>query len=83
MGGGAGGDYPAYLSADLRAYWGEAMVMNAGIPGTRSKQGEPRMGPSVARYRPAYSLILYGTNDWNDSVVPRRSPATPSTPCAR
>ena len=68
VGGGAGGDYPAYLSADLRAYWGEAVVINAGVPGTRSKQGEPRMGPSVAQHRPAFSLILYGTNDWNDGT---------------
>jgi lysophospholipase L1-like esterase len=66
VGGGPGGDYPSYLAADLRAYWGEAVVVNAGIPGTRSNQGESRMGPTVAARRPAYSLILYGTNDWND-----------------
>jgi len=68
VGGGPGGDYPAYLAADLRAFWGEAVVINAGVPGTRSKQGESRMGPSVAQHRPAYSLILYGTNDWNDGT---------------
>jgi len=66
VGGGPGGDYPSYLAADLRAYWGEAILINAGVPGTRSKQGEPRMGPTVRQYRPAYTLILYGTNDWNE-----------------
>jgi lysophospholipase L1-like esterase len=67
-GGGPGGDYPSYLAADLRAFWGEAVVINAGVSGTRSKQGEPRMGLTVAQSRPAYSLILYGTNDWNDGA---------------
>ena len=28
VGGGPGVDYPAYLGADLRAYWGEAAVIN-------------------------------------------------------
>jgi lysophospholipase L1-like esterase len=68
VGGGPGGGYPSYLAADLQAFWGEAVLMNAGIEGTRSNQGEPRMGPTVAQRRPAYTLILYGTNDWNDGA---------------
>jgi len=34
--------------------------------GTKSNRGETRVGASLATRRPAYLLILYGTNDWND-----------------
>jgi lysophospholipase L1-like esterase len=60
-----GTGYRGYLQADLRSYWGEAQVVNEGIAGTRSDRGADRMGGSLSRVRPAYSLILYGTNDWN------------------
>jgi lysophospholipase L1-like esterase len=61
-----GGGYRDWLAADLRAYWGEADLFNEGLPGTRSNAGEGRMDGVLARVRPAYSLILYGTNDWNE-----------------
>jgi len=64
--GGNGGDYPGYLAADLRAYWGEATILNAGEPATKSYQGETRLTRELGRSRPAFTLILYGTNDWND-----------------
>jgi lysophospholipase L1-like esterase len=67
-GGGYGGGYPGYLEADLRSYWGEATIVNAGVSGTRSIQGESRMTQELRRYRPAFTLILYGTNDWNAAV---------------
>ena len=60
-----GNGYRSYLQADLRAFWGAAQVVNEGIAGTRSDRGADRMGDSLNRRRPAYSLILYGTNDWN------------------
>jgi lysophospholipase L1-like esterase len=60
------GGYPDYLHADLKAYWGAADVINEGAPGTKSDQGESRLTALLGRYRPAYVLILYGTNDWND-----------------
>jgi lysophospholipase L1-like esterase len=66
-GGGPGNDYPSVLTADLRAYWGDAFVVNEGDPGTRSNEGANRLYAPLARHRPAYTLILYGTNDWNDS----------------
>jgi lysophospholipase L1-like esterase len=69
-----GSGYRARLRADLQAYWGRAEIINDGIPGTKSTQGEMRMGSSLARYRAAYALILYGTNDWND---PSCRPAPP------
>jgi lysophospholipase L1-like esterase len=60
------GGYPDYLHADLKAYWGEADIINAGDPGTKSNQGEARLAALLRRHRPAYVLILYGTNDWNE-----------------
>jgi lysophospholipase L1-like esterase len=36
-----------------------------GFPGARRDRGEQLMSNSLARDRPAYTLILYGTNDWN------------------
>jgi lysophospholipase L1-like esterase len=60
-----GGGYRGYLEADLRSYWGRATLVNEGVAGTRSDRGEERLGESLNRVRPAYTLILYGTNDWN------------------
>jgi lysophospholipase L1-like esterase len=68
VGGGVGGGYQSYLEADLRSYWGEAFLGNAGDPGTRSSRGAERIGQSLQGFRGAYTLILYGTNDWNDSA---------------
>jgi lysophospholipase L1-like esterase len=62
-----GSGYRNELAADLQAYWGKADIANDGIPGTKSNKGESRVGASLATRRPAYLLILYGTNDWNDS----------------
>jgi lysophospholipase L1-like esterase len=61
--------YRNYLSANLASYWGSSHnVPNEGVPGTRSIKGESRMTTSLRRVRPAYTLILYGTNDWNDNA---------------
>ncbi|HUL79906.1 MAG TPA: GDSL-type esterase/lipase family protein, partial [Vicinamibacteria bacterium] len=62
-----GAGYCSWLRADLRAFWGKADVANDGVSGTKSNKGESRLGPSLNSYHPAYLLILYGTNDWNDS----------------
>jgi acyl-CoA thioesterase-1 len=73
-GAGPGEAYPDWLREDLRAYWGKADTINAGDPGTKSNQGESRLLNLLAKHRPAYVLILYGTNDWNE---PRcRNPET-------
>jgi lysophospholipase L1-like esterase len=62
-----GSGYRSYLEADLRSYWGgDASVRNEGQSATRSNTGAQRIGRSLDRTRPAYTLILYGTNDWND-----------------
>jgi lysophospholipase L1-like esterase len=62
-----GAGYRDILGNDLRALWGKADVINDGAPGTKSHVGEARIGVSLASQRPAYVLILYGTNDWNDA----------------
>ncbi len=58
--------YRDWLRDSLRSYWGKADIVNDGVPGTKSNKGESRVGASLATYRAAYILILYGTNDWND-----------------
>lgn len=68
VGGGAGGGYPPYLRADLRAFLGEADIVNAGDSGTKSIEGEARMTRELRKNDPAFTLILYGTNDWNSAV---------------
>jgi lysophospholipase L1-like esterase len=60
--------YRDWLRASLQSYWGKADIVNDGVPGTQSKKGASRVGASLAKYRPAYLLILYGTNDWNDAA---------------
>jgi lysophospholipase L1-like esterase len=61
-----GSGYADELEADLRAFWGKATVMKDGAPATKSNKGESRLGASLNAARPAYVLILYGTNDWNE-----------------
>jgi lysophospholipase L1-like esterase len=70
-----GSGYRNYLAVDLTSHWGRAVLVNEGVSGTRSDRGADRMGESLARQRPAYSLILYGTNDYN------RAECRDSFPC--
>jgi acyl-CoA thioesterase-1 len=60
--------YRSSLQSQLRDYWGQAAVVDDGVPSTRSDDGALRLGGSLAAERPAYALILYGTNDWNLSA---------------
>ncbi len=62
-----GEGYVDDLAAQLRSFWGRADMVNDGQSGTRSFTGEARIASSLARHRPAYALILYGTNDWNEA----------------
>jgi lysophospholipase L1-like esterase len=64
---GSSGDvgYRDFLAVELRSYWGRADILNGGRPGTKSNDGAAKIAGDVASYRPAYVLILYGTNDWN------------------
>ena len=57
--------YRDVLEELLAAHYGRAQVIRDGISGTRTAAGADRIGASLTRHRPAYTLILYGTNDWN------------------
>jgi acyl-CoA thioesterase I len=57
--------YTLQLEDQLRLYYGVGEVVNEGIDGTRTDQGAIRLGGSLARQHPAWTLIHYGTNDWN------------------
>jgi lysophospholipase L1-like esterase len=59
--------YLVRLQKRLAARFGTASVVNEGVPGTRTGRGLERIGAALATHRPAYTLILYGTNDWNKS----------------
>jgi len=62
--GGSAGGYPANLQARLSAHFGGAFVNNRGADSTNSFEGVERARRNL-NSRPAYTLILYGTNDWN------------------
>jgi lysophospholipase L1-like esterase len=61
-----GEGYVDELASQLRAFWGKADIPKDGEPGTRSNSGRARLPSELAFQRPAYVLILYGTNDWNE-----------------
>lgn len=65
---GDGNGYRQILESMLRAHFGSAEVANQGRDGTKSDFGAARIGESLASVQPAFTLILYGTNDWNDSA---------------
>ncbi|HET6897161.1 MAG TPA: SGNH/GDSL hydrolase family protein [Vicinamibacteria bacterium] len=62
--GGTAGGYPADLQNRLAAHFGGAFVNNRGADSTNSFEGVERVRRNL-NSRPAYTLILYGTNDWN------------------
>jgi lysophospholipase L1-like esterase len=64
---GDGQGYRALLARRLEAHFGAATVANEGVDATRSDRGAQRISESLARVRPAFTLIHYGTNDWNDA----------------
>jgi lysophospholipase L1-like esterase len=59
--------YRDRLRSKLVQHFGRGTVLNQGISGTRSNTGAQRIDQSLRGNRPAYTLILYGTNDWNQS----------------
>jgi len=69
-----GEGYVGWLRAQLRSFWGRADTIDEGISGTRSNSGAARIGATLARDRPAYALILYGTNDWNEPACQNAFP---------
>jgi len=66
LGSSDGNGYRVRLQNLLGPYLGRAQVNNEGKDGTFSKDGANRIPGRLGRNRPAYTLIHYGTNDFND-----------------
>jgi lysophospholipase L1-like esterase len=59
------GGYRGLLQDALRAHFGgNATLVNEGQSGSKSDVGAERIGASLNREDPAYTLIMYGTNDY-------------------
>ncbi|MEO5760798.1 MAG: SGNH/GDSL hydrolase family protein [Vicinamibacteria bacterium] len=74
---GDGNGYRLTLQAMLRAHFGSGSVANEGIDATNSDRGADRLGASLSRVHPAFTLIFYGVNDWND----QRCDSLEDVPC--
>jgi lysophospholipase L1-like esterase len=62
-----GNGYRDILQDDLmNLLGGQPILVNEGQLGTKSNGGADRIVGTLGVRRPAYTLILYGTNDWND-----------------
>jgi lysophospholipase L1-like esterase len=57
--------YRPGLEERLAGFFGRGSVVVDGIDATRSRVGADLIDTSLNRARPAYTLILYGTNDFN------------------
>jgi lysophospholipase L1-like esterase len=59
--------YRAPLADKLTRHFGRATVIDEGVGSTKSNQGALRIDGVLNADRPAYTLILYGTNDYGQS----------------
>jgi lysophospholipase L1-like esterase len=75
VGSATGGGYHRPLEGLLRGYFGQAFVVSSGRDGSFSTRGAERIPGVMSRERPAFTLILYGTNDWNDQRCQTLPPA--------
>ncbi|MEO5761360.1 MAG: SGNH/GDSL hydrolase family protein [Vicinamibacteria bacterium] len=66
VGTGDGQGYTGILERMLSIHFGKARVINDGVDSSSSERGDSRISDSLAAGRPAFTLILYGTNDWSD-----------------
>lgn len=62
-----GTGYLGPLQRRLVEHFGAATMINAGVEATRSNTGASRIDRNLDLNTPAYCLIQYGTNDWNDA----------------
>jgi lysophospholipase L1-like esterase len=60
-----GNGYRDTLARGLESLWGAASIVVDADSGSMTDDGADRIGGALAQRRPAYTLILYGTNDWN------------------
>jgi lysophospholipase L1-like esterase len=73
-----GQGYRARLQGQLNAWFGQGAVPADAVPATKSSAGVSRIDSSLRAERPAYTLILYGTNDWNDKKECRNGSPCPT-----
>jgi lysophospholipase L1-like esterase len=66
--------YRPILEQALQAHLGAARVIDEGASATRSGRGADRIESVLRYHRPAFTLVLYGTNDWNDQACRNISP---------
>lgn len=66
-----GSGYRRKLEASLKRFFGEARVIADGVSGATTDRGVRRIRESLARARPAYTLVMLGTNDWDEADDPR------------
>lgn len=66
--------YRPILQQALQAHLGAGQVIDEGVSATRSNRGADRIEESLRRRHPAFTLVHYGTNDWNDSACRNISP---------
>jgi len=70
-----GKGYALRLQSLLGPYFGRAEVETWGREGTMSREGATRTHTTLGWFHPAYLLILYGTNDWNDQTCQNQGPS--------
>jgi lysophospholipase L1-like esterase len=75
--------YPTRLQARLIAHFGDAFVNNRGGDATNTFEAIERFRRNVPANEPAYTLILYGTNDWHDPVCQSNTPQCHTVPNLR
>jgi len=61
-----GRGYGGPLQEMLQAHFGVAEIANEGVPATRTDDAALRIEDSLARVHPAWTLVFYGVNDYND-----------------
>jgi lysophospholipase L1-like esterase len=59
--------YPSQLEGKLAPHFAGATVTNRGAGGTNSYEARERLERQLSS-DPAYTLIIYGTNDWHDPL---------------
>jgi len=64
--------YRFLLRSRLEGHFGVAEILNSGAGGTSSQQGADRIVRELMVNDPAFTLIVYGTNDWNSCNTPER-----------
>jgi lysophospholipase L1-like esterase len=75
--------YPSRLQVRLIAHFGDAFVNNRGADATNSFEAIERFRRNVPANEPAYVLIQYGTNDWNDPECQEITPQCQTVPNLR